>query len=64
MAVHVPGADEDALVAACRAAGVALDGMARHRTAPGPPGATLLISFAAVPDAAAGHVAQLIASAL
>ena len=64
VAVHVPGADEDALVAACRAAGVALDGMARHRTAPGPPGATLLISFAAVPDAAAGHVAQLIASAL
>jgi GntR family transcriptional regulator / MocR family aminotransferase len=61
VALHVPGADERALVAACRARGVVLDGAAQHgvRT-----GATLLISFAAVPDAAAGHVTELIASAL
>ena len=39
-----------------------LDGITPHRVAPGPTG--LLISFAAVPDAAAGHVAQLIASVL
>jgi GntR family transcriptional regulator/MocR family aminotransferase len=62
IAVHIPGADEPALVAACREAGVVLDGITPHRVAPGPSG--LLISFAAVPDAAAGHVAQLIASAL
>jgi len=61
VAVHVPGADEAALVAACRARGLVLDGASRHGAAHG---ATLLISFAAVPDAAAGHVARLIASAL
>ena len=61
IAVHIPGADEPALVAACRAAGVIVDGITPHRVAPGAPG--LLISFAAVPDAAAGHVAQLIAAA-
>jgi GntR family transcriptional regulator/MocR family aminotransferase len=60
VAVHVRGMDEDAAVAACRAHGVVLDGAAQHGgTTP-----TLLISFAAVPDAAAGHVASLIASAL
>jgi GntR family transcriptional regulator/MocR family aminotransferase len=59
--VHIPGADEPALVAACRDAGVMLDGITPHRVAPGPSG--LLISFAAVPDAAAGHVAELIAAA-
>ena len=42
-------------------AGSILDGASRHGAVPG---ATLLISFAAVPDAAAGHVARLIASAL
>jgi GntR family transcriptional regulator/MocR family aminotransferase len=62
IAVDLPGADEPALVEACREAGVILDGITPHRVAPGPPG--LLISFAAVPDAAAGHVAELIASAL
>ena len=62
IAVHIPGADEPALVRACAAAGVILDGITPHRVAPGPSG--LLISFAAVPDAAAGHVAELIASAL
>jgi hypothetical protein len=41
---------------------VVVDGITPHRVAPGPGG--ILISFAAVPDAAAGHVAQLIASAL
>jgi len=61
VAVHIPGADEDALVAACRERGVVLDGAAQHGVTSG---ATLLISFAAVPDAAAGHVAALIASAL
>jgi GntR family transcriptional regulator/MocR family aminotransferase len=61
IAVHIPGADEPALVRACREAGVVLDGITPHRVAPGPSG--LLISFAAVPDAAAGHVAELIASA-
>ncbi len=61
IAVHIPGADEPALVEACRAAGVVLDGITPHRVAPGPSG--LLISFAAVPDAAAGHVAELIAMA-
>jgi GntR family transcriptional regulator/MocR family aminotransferase len=45
--VHIPGADEPALVAACRDAGVMLDGITPHRVAPGPSG--LLISFAAVP---------------
>ena len=50
IAVHIPGADEPALVAACRAAGVIVDGITPHRVAPGAPG--LLISFAAVPDAA------------
>ncbi|HET6547670.1 MAG TPA: PLP-dependent aminotransferase family protein [Solirubrobacter sp.] len=80
VAVHIPDADEAALVAACRTRGLALDGAARHGggiAAPAarpagaarhgcaaPAGATLLISFAAVPDAAAGHVAELIASAL
>ena len=54
-----PGADEAALVAACRARGVIVDGAGPHGgTVP-----TLLISFAAVPDAAAGHVARLIARA-
>jgi GntR family transcriptional regulator/MocR family aminotransferase len=62
LALHIPGADEDALVAACRARGLLLDGLSRHGGAAPP--ATLLISFAAVPDAAAGHVARLIASAL
>ena len=62
IAVHIPGADEPALVEACRRAGVVVDGITPHRVAPGPSG--ILISFAAVPDAAAGHVAQLIASAL
>ncbi len=62
IALHVPGTDEAALVAACRAAGVALDGITPHRVAPGAPG--LLISFAAVPDVAAGHVARVIASVL
>jgi GntR family transcriptional regulator/MocR family aminotransferase len=62
IAVHIPGADEPALVEACRRAGVVVDGITPHRVAPGPNG--LLISFAAVPDAAAGHVAELIASAL
>jgi len=62
IAVHIPGADETALVEACRRAGVILEGITPHRVAPGPGG--LLISFAAVPDAAAGHVAALIASAL
>jgi GntR family transcriptional regulator/MocR family aminotransferase len=67
MAVTVPPvADEGALVAACRDAGVALDGLGRHRVAPAPDGAgaTLLLSFAAVPEAAAGHVARLIAGAV
>jgi GntR family transcriptional regulator/MocR family aminotransferase len=61
VAVHVAGADEAALVAACRERGVVLEGAAQHglRT----DGATLLISFAAVPDAAAGRVAQLIGAA-
>ena len=62
IAVHIPGADEPALVRACAEAGVILDGITPHRVAAGPSG--LLISFAAVPDAAAGHVAELIASAL
>jgi len=61
VAVHVPGADEGALVAACREQGVILDGAAQHGTYGD--GATLLISFAAVPDAAAGHVVELIARA-
>ncbi|MDA0170206.1 PLP-dependent aminotransferase family protein [Solirubrobacter taibaiensis] len=61
VAVHVPGADEGALVAACREHGVVLDGAAQHGAHS--EGATLLISFAAVPDAAAGHVAALIATA-
>jgi GntR family transcriptional regulator / MocR family aminotransferase len=62
IAVHIPGAHEPALVEGCRSAGVVVDGITPHRVAPGPSG--LLISFAAVPDAAAGHVAELIASAL
>jgi GntR family transcriptional regulator/MocR family aminotransferase len=61
VAVHVPGADEAALVQACRGLGVVLDGAAQHGAHTG--GATLLISFAAVPDAAAGHVAELLATA-
>jgi GntR family transcriptional regulator/MocR family aminotransferase len=61
IAVHIPGADEPRLVAALRAKGVIVDGITPHRVAPGPSG--ILLSFAAVPDAAAGHVAQLIASA-
>ncbi|HWK25846.1 MAG TPA: PLP-dependent aminotransferase family protein [Solirubrobacter sp.] len=60
IALHVPGIDEPALVAACRARGLVVDGITPHRVAPGPPG--LLISFAAVPDAAAAHVAELIAA--
>jgi GntR family transcriptional regulator/MocR family aminotransferase len=60
IAVHVPDADEPALVERLRQAGVVVDGITPHRVAPGPSG--ILISFAAVPDAAAGHVAQLIAS--
>jgi GntR family transcriptional regulator/MocR family aminotransferase len=56
VAVHIPGAD----AAACREVGLLVDDAARHG---GPPD-TLLISFAAVPDAAAGHVAKLIASTL
>ncbi|WP_037494148.1 MocR-like pyridoxine biosynthesis transcription factor PdxR [Solirubrobacter soli] len=60
IALHIPGADEPALVERLRAAGVIVDGITPHRVAPGPSG--ILLSFAAVPDAAAGHVAQLIAS--
>jgi GntR family transcriptional regulator/MocR family aminotransferase len=56
VAVHIPGVD----VAACRELGLIVDDAARHGGAED----TLLISFAAVPDAAAGHVARLIASAL
>jgi GntR family transcriptional regulator/MocR family aminotransferase len=48
-------------VAACRERGLVLDGAAQHGASG--EGATLLISFAAVPDAAAGHVAQLLAMA-
>ncbi|MBE2317897.1 PLP-dependent aminotransferase family protein [Solirubrobacter sp. CPCC 204708] len=59
--VHVPDAGEEALVAACRERGVVLDGAVQHGARA--TGATLLISFAAVPDAAADHVAQLIATA-
>jgi GntR family transcriptional regulator/MocR family aminotransferase len=62
IAVHIPDIDEPELVRRCAEAGVILDGITPHRVAPGKPG--LLISFAAVPDAAAGHVAELIASAL
>ena len=62
IAVQIPGADETALVEACLRAGAILEGITPHRVAGGPGG--LLISFAAVPDAAAGHVAALIASAL
>jgi GntR family transcriptional regulator/MocR family aminotransferase len=62
IAVHIPDADEPRLVADLRQAGVVVDGITPHRVAPGPGG--LLISFAAVPDAAAAHVAELIASAL
>jgi GntR family transcriptional regulator/MocR family aminotransferase len=61
IAVHIPDADEPALVERLRQAGVVVDGITPHRVAPGASG--ILISFAAVPDAAAGHVAQLIASA-
>jgi GntR family transcriptional regulator/MocR family aminotransferase len=61
VAVHLPGADEDALVAACRQHGVVLDGAGQHGARG--EGATLLISFAAVPDAAAGNVVELIAKA-
>jgi GntR family transcriptional regulator/MocR family aminotransferase len=57
VAVHIPGADEAKLVAACRARGLLVEGAAQH----GGTRPTLLISFAAVPDAAAGHVARLIA---
>jgi GntR family transcriptional regulator / MocR family aminotransferase len=60
VAVHIPGADAPALVASCRQRGLVLDAAVRHGGDP----ETLLISFAAVPDAAAGHVAKLIASAL
>jgi GntR family transcriptional regulator / MocR family aminotransferase len=59
VAVHIPGADATALVASCRERGLVLDAAARH----GGDRSTLLISFAAVPDAAAGRVARLIASA-
>ncbi|HEX6020980.1 MAG TPA: PLP-dependent aminotransferase family protein [Solirubrobacter sp.] len=60
VAVRIPGADAAQLVASCRERGLVLDSAARHGGDP----STLLISFAAVPDAAAGHVARLIASAL
>ncbi len=60
VAVHIPGADATAVVAACRERGLVLDAAVRH----GGDRSTLLISFAAVPEAAAGHVAKLIASAL
>jgi GntR family transcriptional regulator/MocR family aminotransferase len=61
VAVHLPDTDEGQIVAACRANGVILDGAAQHGATG--PGATLLISFAAVPDAAAGHVVELIVKA-
>ena len=61
IALHVPGTNDRALAAACREAGVIVDALSQHRVAPGPP--ALLISFAAVPDAAAGHVAELLADA-
>jgi GntR family transcriptional regulator/MocR family aminotransferase len=61
IAVDIPGADEPKLVDTLRRQGVIVDGITPHRVAPGPSG--ILLSFAAVPDAAAGHVAQLIASA-
>ena len=60
VAVHIPGADAAAVVDTCRERGLVLDAAARH----GGDRSTLLISFAAIPEAAAGHVAKLIASAL
>jgi GntR family transcriptional regulator/MocR family aminotransferase len=57
VAVHIPGADEARLVARCRERGLLVEGAAQH----GGTRPTLLISFAAVPDASAGHVARLIA---
>ncbi len=60
VAVHIPGADAVAVVETCRERGLVLDAAARH----GGDRSTLLISFAAIPEAAAGHVAKLIASAL
>jgi len=60
VAVHIPGADAAKVVAACRERGLVLDAAARH----GGDRSTLLISFAAIPEAAAGHVAKLITSAL
>jgi GntR family transcriptional regulator/MocR family aminotransferase len=60
VAVHIPGADAAAVVKTCRERGLVLDAAARH----GGDRSTLLISFAAIPEAAAGHVAKLIASAL
>jgi GntR family transcriptional regulator/MocR family aminotransferase len=60
VAVHIPGADAAQVVEACRERGLVLDAAARH----GGDRSTLLISFAAIPEAAAGHVAKLIASAL
>ncbi len=60
IAVHIPGADAENVVAACRERGLVLDAAARH----GGDRSTLLISFAAIPEAAAGHVAKLIPLAL
>jgi GntR family transcriptional regulator/MocR family aminotransferase len=60
VAVHIPGADAAQIVESCRERGLVLDAAARH----GGDRSTLLISFAAIPEAAAGPVAKLIASAL
>jgi GntR family transcriptional regulator/MocR family aminotransferase len=60
VAVHIPGADAVKVVEACRERGLVLDAAARH----GGDRSTLLISFAAIPEAAAGHIARLIESAL
>ena len=62
VAVHVPGADEAALVAACREQGVVLDGAAQHGVAPGA-GATLLICSPPCPTRPRGTSRQLIAAA-
>ncbi len=65
VALRVGAADEARLVRACGERGVTVDGLARHRVAPAPPGdaATLLLSFAAIPPAAAARVARLLAAA-
>jgi GntR family transcriptional regulator/MocR family aminotransferase len=63
MAALLPeGADEDAVIAAAAASGVAVDGLAQHRSAPGPAG--LVLGFGNLAPEALARAGRLLTAAM